>query len=309
MEITVYIDVLFCTNFIFDFLLLWLCSLLSSCSVSLWRMIAAAAIGALYSVFSFFAFTWQIIRLLTMLLVGGLMCYLCFSPKRWQTFLRTFCIFLATAFLYGGLAFSFLSLSGIAPRLGLLRQNGILYLNLPILPLFCLSFICYFLLSLALYVGKRNKSLRQKLIPCRIYYHGKTATLLGLFDSGNLLQNPGDGKSVIIAQWSTAKTLFSENTYETATSKMLVLPYETLSGKDCLPVFLPEQLLYKDEGKWTKAEPVYVALVNKTLDRERRWNAILPHNMKGVSSLEAPKAEAKHQKKSKPAFFLAMFHR
>ena len=304
MEITVYIDVLFCTNFIFDYLLLWLTGLLTSCSARLWRMLLAAATGALYSVFVFFFPGLPLGSAIPKLLAGAAMCVLCFRPGKWQTFLRSLCIFYAVSFLYGGIIYAFLSATGIASRFGVIWQNGVLYLNLPLVPLFCLSLGCYLLLSLALRSGSYLQNLRRKIVSFSVCYQGKTVSLRGLYDSGNLLQNPADGKSVIIAEWEAVAPLFPGKSYGDVTR---LIPYETLSGKGLLPIFLPHSILV---GKEAETENFYIGLVEKRLDRDKRWNAILPHNFKGVSSLETrTEPDANPEKNNKPPFCLAMLRR
>ena len=45
----IYIDVLFATNFMVDFLLLWSCGKLSGMKIMLWRLLLGAVFGGIYS--------------------------------------------------------------------------------------------------------------------------------------------------------------------------------------------------------------------------------------------------------------------
>jgi len=289
LEIHVYIDVLFAVNLIFNYLLLWMTGLLLKRHPKTVRLLAVSVLGALYAVLSFFMSDSFACRLPAKLCIGALMALCAFRPETLRSGIRYICVFYATVFVLGGMAFAFFYFSDSAASLGTLMHNGILYVNLPVYLLALVTLLCYVLLRVAYAVGTRCHLLSRRIVPIGIQYRGKTVHLQGYRDSGNLLRDEISGKSVIIAEWKSVAPLFGERSLQAAIKEnagFIFIHYHTIGETAALPAFLPDAL-YREQGKHrAMVAPIYVGLVDRNLDYERSWNAILPHDFEGEESHE-----------------------
>ncbi len=309
MEVKIYLDVLFLVNFAFDFLLLYLCSLVLKKPPRRLRIFSAAIFGGAYSLALFFFKSLPMGGFYGKILSAATMIYLAFSPKTFRSFIQYICVFLAFVCLTGGAAFLFFH-SGISSRFGAVYHNGILYVNFPVFLWLLLSFCCYVLLKILFALGNHFTAMGQKIFTLKIVYGEKTLLLRGLYDSGNLLTDDVQGKGVIVTEWSALQKFFPKRSFETLVqeSHLHLLPFETLTGKATLPAFLPDEIFIKHGNTFFKTETVYIGLVNHGTDRYHHWNAILPQDFKGVTSYETAVAHhmaQPHQKKKRPDSDLA----
>ncbi len=285
MEITVYIDVLFAMNLLFNYLLLQMTGLLLKKHIKTARLLVSASVGALYAVLSFFMSDSCICRLPAKLFIGALMAICTLRPKTVWIGIRYICVFYTTVFVMGGMAFAFFYFSDNAASLGALMRNGVLYVNLPVYLLALVSLLCYVLLRIAYAVGTRCHLSGKRIVPIGIQYRGKTVHLRGYRDSGNLLRDEISGRSVIIAEWKSIAPLFGKKRNLQSVTKeeagFIFIRYRTISETAALPAFLPDAV-YSEQGKHLKeVTPVYIGLVDRSLDYEHTWDAILPHDFEG----------------------------
>ena len=286
MEIKIYIDVLLFVNMIFNYLLLWLTGLLLEQKVSAKRLLFAAFSGALYAVFAFFLPDSSLYGLAGKLLAGALMAAFAYRPRTMSLCIKYICVFYASVFILSGVAFAFFYFSDSAASLGAIYRNGTLYINLPIYLLLLLCLFCFVLLKISFAVGGRISATRKRITRIKVMYKNKTATLRAYYDSGNLLRDEISGKSVLIAQWDGIKSLFdNHSTLKEALKQekdLIHIAYRTLQGSDVLPAFLPDEMYMITKTKIKKLEPVYIGLVEETLDYYNTWDAILPHNFQEI---------------------------
>ena len=296
MEVKIYLDILLLVNFIFDYLLLWITGLLLHQQSKKNQLFFAALIGAIYAAGVFFLPSMPLYCFPIKFLMGAVMTAVAFRPTCLYTYLKFICVFFATVFVYSGAAFGLFFLTPLGSFLGVVYKNGSLYLNVPVYLWLLLAFGCWLLLKTAFSCGAQIASRGKKIVSLRIIYHGKTLRLRGFYDSGNLLYDEISRKSVMIAQWSSAKSLFEPHkTLEEAfkaEENLIAIAYCTISGESFLVAFLPEKMYIEKGKKLIPTETVYIGLVDRTLDYYNNWDAILPHDFEGENHHEtkyAPK--------------------
>lgn len=289
MEVKIYIDVLLVINLIFNYLLLWLTGLLLQLRIPTARLLLTAFLGALYAVFSFFMPDSLLFGLAGKLLAGILMTALSFRPRCFRVCIKYICVFYASVFILGGAAFSFFYFSDSAASLGSVYRNGTLYINLPIYLLLLLCLACYLLLKVTFSVGGRLSRAGKRILRLRVVYKGRVALLRGYYDSGNLLRDEISGKSVIVAEWNSMKKLFEKASSLEEAGKsegVIAIAYQTLQGSSLLPALLPDKMYIESKRRLWEIEPVYIGLIDTTLDYYNKWDAILPHDFEGVETHE-----------------------
>ncbi len=294
MEITVYIDVLFLTNFIFDYFLLWLTDRLLRSHASFFRLAPAAAFGGVYAVLAFFLPTAALFSLLCKLLAGGVMVTLALRPRSFRILLQSVSVFYLVTMSLGGAAFCFFYFSGAGAKFGAVLQNGSLYINLPVYQVLLVALALLPITKATIDVGIKVTGRSRGILPLLIIYQGKKLHLKGFYDSGNFLQDEISGKSVIVAEWKRTKHLFPGCKKPEDVKGLIPIPFHTLAAGGLLYAFLPDAIYIEKNHKQIQTETVYIGLLDRTLDDYHNWDAILPHNFEG---------EIQHETKLAPKTF------
>lgn len=294
MEITIYIDVLFLTNFIFDYFLLWLTDMLLHSHASFLRLALTATFGGVYAVLAFFLPTAVLFSLFCKFLAGVLMVALALRPRSLRIMLQSVSVFYLVATALGGAAFCFFYFSEAGAKVGAVLQNGSLYLNLPVYHVLLVALALLPIAKAAFEVGKKIAGRTRDILPLLIIYKGKKLHLNGFYDSGNLLEDEISGKSVIVAEWKRTKHLFPGCQKPEDVKGLIPIPFHTLANDGLLYAFLPDAIYIEKKHKQIQAETVYIGLLDRTLDDYHNWDAILPHNFEG---------EIQHETKLAPKTF------
>lgn len=294
MEITVYIDVLFLTNFIFDYFLLWLTDMLLHSHASFLRLALTATFGGVYAVLAFFLPTAVLFSLFCKFLAGVLMVALALRPRSLRIMLQSVSVFYLVATALGGAAFCFFYFSEAGAKARAVLQNGSLYLNLPVYHVLLVALALLPIAKVAFEVGTKIAGRTRDILPLLIIYKGKKLHLNGFYDSGNLLEDEISGKSVIVAEWKRTKHLFPGCQKPEDVKGLIPIPFHTLANDGLLYAFLPDAIYIEKKHKQIQAETVYIGLLDRTLDDYHNWDAILPHDFEG---------EIQHETKLAPKTF------
>lgn len=202
---TVYADIVFLVNFVFDAQILLILLKLSSKKIPPLRFLLSTCIGGLQGIFVFIPY----FRILCMpparFLIPLLMVSVIFSPCKTRELLKLWVIFLTISFVFSG-AINFFGL------------NLVCSLMLPI-PLYT-----------AIVVIKKNIVRKKETVI--LAYHDKKLEQEGFFDSGNMLFH--NGNPVILASSDVFKRLFGDGFSINAVSEWIdvrdfcVIPYKAL---------------------------------------------------------------------------------
>ena len=252
---TVYVDLLFLVNFSMDFLCIILMSKITFRKLLLWRAFLAATIGGLYSVLLIFTPISGVIGIAANILCCFTICLVAFS-SRGESFsvLLTHCLtyFLSSVFL-GGIttaAFNLLNNSGI-------NTDSLEGEDFP--PLMTLSLgVCSVITT---YLGGRlikRRSCKQTA-KITLTLSDKTLTLMGLYDSGNLLRDNISGAPVVVIDKKYTKYFFGKLKnfdLDSLTAlppriapKIVLIPYLTVGGSKTMIAFRPQTLTITSREK------------------------------------------------------------
>jgi stage II sporulation protein GA (sporulation sigma-E factor processing peptidase) len=112
LEIKIYIDLLFFTNFYFDAFLLWLTCLLTRQRPKISRLLLAAGFGGLYSILLFFAPKSLLFTVSGKLVSGALMLFICTPAHCLRAFIKHLAVFYTLSLMAGGIVSALLFESG-----------------------------------------------------------------------------------------------------------------------------------------------------------------------------------------------------
>ena len=234
----IYVDSLFLLSLLTDYLLCLLSGRLCGAYLKRWRYLAAALLGAAYSVAVFLPGLGFLASPAAKLLSAAVMGAVAFGAE--ERPLRCTGVFLAVS-TFGG-ALTALGLSLGAMDLGLLL----------------LCFLgCY--LGLSLLSRVRARAAEQRLIEVELGFLGRSCRFRALTDSGNCLTDPLTGARVLVASPSAVAAVFGgygalldirDAVELTAAAdlcpelrgRLRLIPYSALGGKGLLPLFRPDSL-------------------------------------------------------------------
>ncbi len=246
----VYVDLFFMINFSMDFLCFFLTAQLLSLKLGIMRTLCASALGGIYACVALFLPFSGIGEIFLDIFVCIIMCAVAFLGK--GAMLSAVCVYIATSAVLGGFMTAMFSLLNKA--------------NLPLDSVGGDGLSAYALLLLAaasalvsLLGGKffRRRTSR-KYINLQIEFDGRTKTLSGFCDSGNLLCDPLSGKPCIIADRGALEgflphELLAENANisslpEKIASRVRIIPAVGALGKGMLIALRTDKII-TDDGK------------------------------------------------------------
>lgn len=194
MYYEVYIDVVFVTNLLMDYILLRIVGCVFRCGRSRKRYLLAAALGALFSCLILYVQTEAFLPV-TILLHGACavaMVRIGCGLKKGGLLLKAMVALYMTAFLCGGFWEVMTAGRGMTLRTFLLFAGG-----------------TYFGLSAALYVSDSLRTRMRSIYPVTLAYQGKVQSAYGFYDTGNLLSDSVTGEPVSIVKPEILEAILS----------------------------------------------------------------------------------------------------
>ena len=286
MEVEVYADLLFLINAGMDGLCFCLTGKLLHRKLSLWRVTAGSVLGGLYAVLSLFLNTGQAVVLAADLAICVFICLVAFGGKGnggWKRMLSATGVYFLLSMVMGGVMtalYHLLNRAGI-PALLPEGEDGLGAW------LFLLLTVVGGIISLC---GGRVFRRSATRVPCTvsITLDGRTTTLEGMVDTGNLLRDPVGGRTVICAEGDGLTNILSSEMAralggDTACLSSLplaegrrirIIPAGTATGSGLLYGFLPDTVTVAAEGKTPHQVDAVIAIA--TLENVQ---ALVPYEL------------------------------
>jgi sigma-E processing peptidase SpoIIGA len=151
----VYVDMLFLINLLMDFVVLWAAARLAQIRVSLWRLLAGALIGAIYSILVLLPDLQYMSGIEMKFIISIIMAIVAYLPLSWKKFGRVVLYFYFVAFTMGGAVL------------------GLIYLLEHDIPPRCI--FAYDLRLLSPNVKPEPVIFRSLLLPPSVFFHEKSA--------------------------------------------------------------------------------------------------------------------------------------
>lgn len=191
---TVYIDILFATNLIVDYLLLLVTAKFASRPCRRWKLLCAAALGGLFAVLVFFQPLEGWLALPFRLLVCCALCGIAYDRPPPRELFRLALVLLAVTMAFGGVVFA---LAYLGDGRGLLQvRGGVPYIDLPLGTLLLASCAAYGLLGLVFGAGSARK--KEAPATVEVCCGAQVIRVKALRDTGNLLRDPVTTRRVLV---------------------------------------------------------------------------------------------------------------
>ena len=254
--VKIYIDILFLTDFMIDFILLCITQGIMSVKVRRLRTAVSAFVGAVGSV-CFFVFDVGHTGIFSLML-ALLMSAAVFCPCNGSELLKSTLAFFAVSFVTCGMLYADIRLFG-----GGAVKNGIFYASSPRITLIFSAFYIF----IKYFFSRIKRRASQSRVSVILEYNGKKLPLGGFYDTGNGLFDPICKKAVILIEESVLKELVAsectaENLFEWVQSERIrIIPYKTVDAEGCFRAIVLDRV-YVD-GK--RFENVTAAVCQKKL--------------------------------------------
>ena len=193
----IYIDVVFVTNLLVDYLLLGFVCRVFRCRRRRTRILAAAAFGALVSCIILYIPEDTFLPAVILLHGAGgcAMISMGCGLKKGSLLLKALLTLYFAAFLCGGVWEAVVSGQEMTPKI-----------------FFLLTGAMWLIFSAAAWLWDSLRIRTKSIYPVSLTYQGKTENFYALYDSGNLLTDPQGNRPVSIADEEVIRTMISEET-------------------------------------------------------------------------------------------------
>lgn len=279
-----YIDILIILNLFIDYFLLLSSAVLLKRNIKRLRLIFAAILGSLSSLFIFLPTISPIITVLIKLMIGFCLVLVAFGYKSKIVFIKTVLLFFAENLIFIGVMFCLWMF--VSPP-GMLWKNGITYIAISPIILISGSIIAYFSTCLINFIiSKRVES--NKIYSIRIELNNKTIEIKALYDTGNCLTELFSGKPVCVCEYDSIFKILPKNidmflndsfnnvnfsNKFRSDINLRLVPCDTVTGCGVLPAFLPQNVMVLCNNVEYRYECYVAVTTNKISDGE--YNAII----------------------------------
>lgn len=225
---TVYADILILVNFIVDYFLLRLASRFLHKKPHLWRLLAGAAAGGVFSLYIFLPQTNFWIQSAVQILMCVALCFITFGLEDIKTFFRNAAVLFVVNFAYSG---AMIAVWLIFKPYGMVINNSVVYFDISPLFLILFSVIGYFVVLLL-------RKLLKKTFPQNTYCDvavscgNRSLKLSGIVDSGNSLTDVFGLSQIFITEEKIIDALLGEERKNPA--RFRKIPCSTVAGERLL---------------------------------------------------------------------------
>lgn len=287
----IYADVIFLLNFIMNSLVLIVTAYISGVGLKLWRILLAAAAGAVYVLGEWVPELYVLYYLPCKLLGLFVLIYMAFGYKSCKSFLVMTGSFLISSFVLGG---------AVLGWIGFTQNDGLLWSSNPfdikIAWTHLLGGVCMGLSLLAIVFRQMFAKMLQRrtLYQIKIEYRKRSISVSALLDTGNSLY-AGMGKPVVLVEYTMLKKLLPDLTVQFLDScnhnewltnlarckdiewikRIQVIPYKAVGITSMLLGFRPDKLVVVYDDKNIVTDQVIIGIYIGVLSKAGIYTALL----------------------------------
>lgn len=282
--LVLYVDILIILNLFIDYFLLLSSAVLLKQNIKRLRLIFAAILGSLSSLFIFLPTLHPIVTVFIKLMIGFCLVLVAFGYKSKIIFIKTVLLFFAENLIFIGVMFCLWMF--VSPP-GMLWKNGITYIAISPIILIVGSIIAYFSTCLINFIiSKRVES--NKIYSIKIELDDKVVKIKALYDTGNCLTEPFSGKPVCVCEYDSIFKILPQNIDMFLNNSfndmnylndfkpdvnVILVPCDTVTGCGILPAFLPKNVVVLCNDMEYSYECYVAVTTNRMSDGE--YNAII----------------------------------
>lgn len=261
MTHTVYLDILFCVNFIIDYAVLASVKRFLSLNTRSFRLMCGAFTGALSSFVILLPSMPVYLSLMYNIVSALILTGAAFLPMKRSVFIKASVSFFMVSFCYCGLMTAIIEI--FAPENVIVRNNSV-YIGVSPLMLIALTLVCYTVMRIIFRITGRGvpRNIKCKV---RVSYRSRLIETEGTIDTGNTLHEPFSGDCVIVGRAEIFKSMLNaEQCMNLKDGTALpegvrLVPFSSVGGCGVIPAFKPAYIKIINGGDENEVS-AYVAL-------------------------------------------------
>lgn len=265
---TIYLDILFCVNFIIDYMLLLLVKTFLSLSCRLRRLLAGAAVGGLSSFVILLPPMPSGFSLIISLAAACAVVGSAFSPMPKKMFFKAAAAFFLVSFVYCGIMMAVWML--FSPENILIRNTSV-YIGISPISLVITAVFCYVIMLVIIRITGRGRP-SSSLCSMKCIIDSKEVSLSGKVDTGNSLKEPFSGLPVIVIKRSCCPSL-----QETEIQGCRLIPFTSVGGNGMLTGIKVKDISIKYDGAVYHADAYIAPCDNKLITGPE--DAVVPYEL------------------------------
>jgi stage II sporulation protein GA (sporulation sigma-E factor processing peptidase) len=299
MQQTVYIDILFFINLVINyFILLAVTNILHRKDKRL-RLFLGACLGAVYSLFIFFPELSFLYSSVLKFIFSVAIVVVAYKFSSIIHLVKLVLAFYIVSIIFGGIIFAMWLF--LSPP-GMLMKNGVVYVDISPVVLILASAACYIIITLFARFLHKNNGL-EAIYEVEVFLGNVSVKITALLDTGNSLTDSISGLPVIITEFDKIEKLIPKAlrqsfkkgiidnpdifVIENWQNRFRLIPYGSVGNTGgLLPAFKPDKIVAKSGENKIETSNVLVAVTNKRLTADGRYNMLLNPNLKNQSKLE-----------------------
>ena len=277
MSVTVYIDILFITNFVINTCIFYISSIFLCRKIHPLSLILTGALLSLYSCIMFFPSLTFLFTTILKFIILSLCTLICFPTRTFKQVLKNSLTVFLTYAITGGIMYALIFLTDFGYKTNAAISNGEIYLNLST-PSLVISFFASIILTIVfLRIFKHSRIKEAQLYNVKIIYAGNCADIVVFGDTGCGVKDPLCGNTVMIVDEITVKKLIPTDFFETDknASKWRIIPYSSISQKPgVLMGFVPDEIYINKKNH----KNITVAISKTLLSPKGEYNGLINPN-------------------------------
>ena len=269
ISIVIYLDVLFGMNMLMDFIVLYITNRICRFTAACYRIVIAAAFGALWGTFSVIipSDLKIITNICTYLLVSWIMIRICYGKKKCKDILKGVLTLYVITFMLGGILhfLYYYTCAGYVVKQIIVNDSG----------LFIFIIISIILLVLLYAQLVRIKTFADKKCSVCCVINDRKINMTGIIDTGNVLVDPFSHKPVCIAYIGHFKDILDEINDLTKV-KYDYIPFNSVGcSKGLLEVIVVDNICISAGRKKKNINNAMVGLSHNILSKDDEYDFIV----------------------------------
>ena len=288
---TVYLDVVFFENVVFNYIIILSTALISKSKINTKRIILSSMIGGVFAILNYMVSLHIFVSIVLKVIISIIMILIAFGDYNIKKVFKQITFFYLVSFTFGGIAFMLLFF--VNPNNIIVDGNHFVG-TYPIKMAVLSGGIGFIIISVVAKIIKDKISKKIMICELEIFYNGKVKKIKTMLDTGNLLKEPISKADVVIVEKHSLEGMVSDELLMDVSNvldgKLIedeaihsynfkLIPFSSLGNDNGLLVgFKPDYIKVYGEEECVR-DDVLIGIYNGKLSRTNMYTSLIGLNV------------------------------